>query len=619
MRSIIFRYTMLSLAIAQLRPRKGAYDENLHRLGKVFREAAAGGVVPDLILAPETALTGYFLEGGVRDLAVPAEKLFEDLAREHLDSGAPPLDIALGFYELHDNRLHNSALYASLGGPDAGIRHVHRKVFLPTYGVFDEERFVEPGRSFEAFDTRWGRAAILICEDAWHSFSAMLAALDGAQLILVPCASPARGIEPEPGVSRPGSVLRWERIAQDIAGEHGVYVALAQLVGFEGGKGFAGGSLVAGPRGTLLAEGPVFEEAVVRATIDFEEITRARIDFPLLSDLEMRLPHLLGSLHRARRSKTDRGAGARSGSAQPEVKATGAAGNGGQAAAPRRVVPVPVPGRPSDSPLAIDGELTRRWLVEFIRDEVVRRRAFSKAVIGLSGGVDSALVAYLAAEALGPENVLAVRMPYRTSSPESLAHAQLVIDTLKLPSRTVDISAAVDGLVQAIGGDSEPGRKGNIMARTRMITLFDLSAAERALPLGTGNKTERLFGYFTWHADDSPPVNPIGDLFKTQVWALARHVGVPDVIVSKPASADLIRGQTDEGDFGISYPRADQILHWLLLGYRPADIEGYGFTPDEIQLVRRRLESTHWKRRLPTVAMLSQTAIGEFYLRPVDY
>jgi NAD+ synthetase len=183
----------------------------------------------------------------------------------------------------------------------------------------------------------------------------------------------------------------------------------------------------------------------------------------------------------------------------------------------------------------------------------------------------------------------------------------------------VEITGAVDGLVAAIGGESSPSRKGNIMARMRMITLFDLSAELDALPLGTGNKTERLLGYFTWHADDSPPVNPIGDLFKTQVWALARFVGVPEVIVTKPASADLIKGQTDEGDFGISYPKADQILHGLLTGLRPEEIVAQGLTRDEVELVRKRLESTHWKRRLPTVAMLSQTAIGEYYLRPVDF
>jgi NAD+ synthase (glutamine-hydrolysing) len=153
----------------------------------------------------------------------------------------------------------------------------------------------------------------------------------------------------------------------------------------------------------------------------------------------------------------------------------------------------------------------------------------------------------------------------------------------------------------------------------RMTALFDLSSRYRALPLGTGNKTERLFGYFTWHADDSPPINPLGDLFKTQVWALAKHLGVPDVIVSKPASADLIVGQTDEGDFGISYAKADQILNWLLSGYTIQDLVARGFLDAEVALVRRRLESTHWKRRLPTVAMLSATAIGESYLRPVDY
>jgi NAD+ synthetase len=286
---------------------------------------------------------------------------------------------------------------------------------------------------------------------------------------------------------------------------------------------------------------------------------------------------------------------------------------------PAALPPLPARFHPKQDPLAIDPDLTRRWLVEFIRDEVHRRRKFERVVIGLSGGVDSSLVAYLAVEALGAANVTGIRMPYRLSSPESLAHAQLVIDALGIPSRTIDISSSVDALAAALGGEVDPARLGNIMARTRMITIFDLSAALRALPLGTGNKTERLFGYFTWHADDSPPVNPIGDLFKTQVWALARHLRIPDVIVSKPASADLIKGQTDEGDFGISYPRADAILHWILLGYKAREIAALGYEESEIELVRRRLDSTHWKRRLPTVAMLSGTAIGEYYLRPVDY
>jgi NAD+ synthetase len=157
------------------------------------------------------------------------------------------------------------------------------------------------------------------------------------------------------------------------------------------------------------------------------------------------------------------------------------------------------------------------------------------------------------------------------------------------------------------------------MARLRMTALFDLSAKHRAIPLGTGNKTERLFGYFTWHADDSPPINPLGDLFKTQVWALARHLGVPEVIVGKAPSADLVVGQTDEGDFGISYPKADEILNWMLSGYDEADLVERGFAAADVALVKKRLSSTHWKRRLPTVAMLSGSAIGESYLRPVDY
>jgi NAD+ synthetase len=590
---------MLRAAIAQFRPDKGEYTANLARLGGVLKEVAGWPAPPELLVFPEAALTGYFLEGGVQELALPAGTLFDDLARVHKESGAPPLDIAIGFYEVWQNQIHNSALYASFGGTDAGIRHVHRKVFLPTYGVFDEERFVEPGRTVAAFDTRWGRCAMLVCEDAWHSLAPTIAALDGAQVILVPSATPGRGITPRAGQSRPANLDRWDRLAQGIAEEHGVYVIVSHLVGFEGGKGFAGGSIAAGPRGTILLQAPLFEPATVPVEIYFEEITRARAEAPLLSDLQVRLPHLLRGLNGGKAEQRA--------SQHPPLHRT--------RTAPHASPPI----RPVADPLAIDPELTRRWLVEFIRDEIIRRRDFKKVLIGLSGGVDSALVTFLAAEALGAENVTAVRMPYRTSSPESLTHAQLVIDQLRVPSRTVDISAGVDGIVAAIGQEITPARKGNVMARMRMITLFDLSAEIGALPLGTGNKTERLFGYFTWHADDSPPVNPIGDLFKCQVWALARHLGLPEVIVAKPASADLIRGQTDEGDFGISYPKADHILHWLLQGYRAEEIVPLGYTAAEVALVQKRLESTHWKRRLPTVAMLSQTAIGEYYLRPVDY
>src|SRR2546427_6989199 len=606
---------MLRLAIAQIRPTKGEYAANLQRIGGVLTQVATLDPPVDLVVFPEAATSGYFVEGGVREVAVTAGTLFRDLVEQHQAAQAPALDVAVGFYEVFQNRFYNSCLYASLGNASPGIKHVHRKVFLPTYGVFDEERFVERGHEVRAFDTRWGRAAILICEDAWHSLTATLAALDGAQLIVLPSASPARGTEgtvDEGGVSLPASVVRWERTVRGIAEEHGVYVAYASLVGFEGGKGFPGGSLVVSPQGEIVTRGPLFEEAIVTADVNLEEITRARADAPLLADLEVALPHLVKNL-----GKRDGGRGT---GRKPKVKFDPARAT--NPPVPRLPSPVPVHvvgrGVEEGDPLAIDVELARRWLVSFLKDEVVVRRGFRKGIVGLSGGVDSSLTAFLAAEALGRENVIGVRMPYPTSRPESMEHAQLVIAKLGIPSVTVDISEAVDGYLKQVG-DDDPHRKGNVIARERMIALFDLSAKYRALHLGTGNKSERLLGYFTWHADDSPPVNPLGDLFKTQVWALARHVGVPEVIVTKPATADLIHGQTDEGDFGISYPKADRILYYLIRGMRPDEIVARGFTSAEVELVRGRLDSTHWKRRLPTVAVMSQTAIGEFYLRPVDY
>jgi NAD+ synthase len=272
----------------------------------------------------------------------------------------------------------------------------------------------------------------------------------------------------------------------------------------------------------------------------------------------------------------------------------------------------------ADTALALDGPLAERWLVAFLRDELIERRGIKRAVLGLSGGVDSAVTAFLAARALGPENVYAIRMPYRSSSADSLSDAQRVVDKLGINGLTIPITEAVDGYL-GHASDADPRRKGNVMARMRMVVLFDQSAAHDALPLGTGNKTERMLGYFTWHADDTPPVNPIGDLYKTQVWALAEHLGVPEQLISKAPSADLEANQTDEGDMGVTYRVADRILVRILAGYRDAQIVAHGFSPHDVALVRKRVEGTHWKRHLPTTALVSATAINEFYLRPVDF
>jgi NAD+ synthase (glutamine-hydrolysing) len=614
----------LELAVAQLSPKKGDYRHNLSRLGALLAQVDALAPRPQVLCLPESALTGYFLEGGVRDVALTAGTLAQDLNELYRASVSGPrmLDVALGFYEEWQNKLYNSAIYVTLGGGEPVVRHVHRKIFLPTYGMFDEERFVERGREVRAFETSWGRAALLVCEDAWHSLTGSIAALDGAQLILLMSAPPARGPWPtQNGTPGPASVNRWERLTRDIAEEHGIFVALSNLVGSEGGKMFPGASMVMGPKGDLRVRGPLWEEAIITSSVDLEDVTRARADAPMIADLEVMMPHLIANIQRIDAripSQVEYDGAVCEKDGQQTAQSGKRTGDGtGRHALASDVRVVSAGPFVPPLPLDIDPKLTEEWLVHFIKHEM-DQRGFTKALVGVSGGVDSAVTAYLAARALGPRNVIGVRMPYRTSSKDSFEHGAMVIDALGIESCTMDISAAVDAYLQS-DPLADAGRRGNVMARMRMIVLFDLSAKHRAIPLGTGNKTERLFGYFTWHADDAPPINPLGDLFKTQVWELANHLGVPDAIVSKPPTADLVVGQTDEIDFGISYDKADEILNWMLAGYKPEELIERGFDADQVQLVRKRLDSTHWKRRLPTVAMLSPTAIGEAYLRPVDY
>src|SRR3954465_9847024 len=304
--------TVVNVAIAQLRPRKGDYAGNLSRLGEAFARLDALPDRPAVVVLPETALTGYFLEGGVREHAVTAGTLARDLdaCYRAAVTSANPIDVVIGFYEIWRNTLYNSAMYVTLGAaaphqaghshedsapsprrtassPPPVVHHVHRKLFLPTYGLFDEERFVERGRDIRAFDTPWGRAAILICEDAWHSITGTIAALDGAQAIFVVSAAPARGAWPkDDGVPGPASVSRWERLIREIADEHGVYVTLANLVGSEGGKIFPGASLLIGPKGEIRGRGPLWEESVISGRIDLADAARARADTPLISSPE---------------------------------------------------------------------------------------------------------------------------------------------------------------------------------------------------------------------------------------------------------------------------------------------------------------------------------------------
>ncbi len=268
--------------------------------------------------------------------------------------------------------------------------------------------------------------------------------------------------------------------------------------------------------------------------------------------------------------------------------------------------------------LNINADLARRALVAFIRDEVTRT-GFERAVLGLSGGIDSSLVAYLTAEALGPENVLGVRMPYQSSAQASLDHAQMVIDNLGIRSLTVEITPMVDPLFERFP-DLSPLRRGNIMARQRMIILFDQSAAEQALVMGTSNKTETLLGYSTLFGDSAAALQPIGDLYKYQVRQLSRAVGVPAEIVDKPPSADLWPGQTDEGELGYTYDEADQILYLLIdRRYTLDEAVEAGFERKLVDQVWRTVQRTHYKRRLPVVAKLSQRTIGHDFLYVRDW
>ena len=268
--------------------------------------------------------------------------------------------------------------------------------------------------------------------------------------------------------------------------------------------------------------------------------------------------------------------------------------------------------------LTINTAVARQILTGFIKSEV-SRVGFTHAIINLSGGLDSALSCALAAEALGPENVLALRLPYRTSSPDSLEHAQLVIDKFKVRSETIEITNMVDPLIEH-DPDMSNTRKGNIMARSRMIVLYDQSEAFKALPIGTSNKTEILLGYSTMWGDMASAINPIGDLYKTQARQLSRALEIPAVIVDKPPSADLWVGQTDEGELGFTYEQVDQLLFLLVdQRYSAQDCIEDGFDEKFVHSVLTRVRRNQFKRMMPPIAKVSNRTIGYDFLYLRDW
>lgn len=268
--------------------------------------------------------------------------------------------------------------------------------------------------------------------------------------------------------------------------------------------------------------------------------------------------------------------------------------------------------------LTINTGLAREILTGFLHTEITRA-GFSRGVIGLSGGVDSSLACYLTAEALGPENVLAVRMPYKTSSPDSMEHAQIVVDALGVQSLDVPITEMVDPLFNRFP-DMDKVRQGNVMARERMIILYDQSEAFNGLVIGTGNKTEILLGYTTLFGDAASALNPNGDLYKTQLRQLARSMGVPAAVIEKPPSADLWKGQTDEGELGFTYEDVDQLLYLLVdQRYSPESCIEAGFPEGFVRDVVERVRRNHFKRVQPPIAKLSNRTIGYDFLYLRDW
>ena len=270
------------------------------------------------------------------------------------------------------------------------------------------------------------------------------------------------------------------------------------------------------------------------------------------------------------------------------------------------------------SELSINSPLVERMLTGFVACEV-RRVGFARVVIGLSGGIDSTVVAYLAARALGTDNVCGIRMPYKTSSDETLRHSQMVVDLLGIGSMTIPITEQIDAYF-AHQPDATALRRANKMARERMTILYDQSARQNALVLGTSNKTELLLGYGTLFGDMASAVNPIGDLYKTQLRQLAATLGVPQEIIDKNPTADLWEGQTDEAELGFTYDDVDRLLVLLVdRRYQNEEALASGFDPAFVARVSRMVQLSHYKRRLPVIAKISTRTIDRDFRYARDW
>ncbi|MBS1718631.1 MAG: beta-ureidopropionase [Armatimonadetes bacterium] len=269
----------LNIACAQTAPRKAEVARNLDEVVEIILQCESELV--DLVVFPEASLSGYFLEGGVFEASLTGEQLTKELASRLSGKLKRPIDAVIGFYEREEGSLYNSAAYFELSAEGAFLKQTYRKFFLPTYGVFDEERFVSRGLDLGIVETRFGKVGLLICEDIWHSILPLLLAVHGCQLIVVPSASPGRGFSGE----TVANLARYQRLLTAVSEEHGVFCANCQLCGFEGGKGFVGGSMIIDPMGKRMAESPVAEPHLLITDIDLSMIELARAQSPLISDL----------------------------------------------------------------------------------------------------------------------------------------------------------------------------------------------------------------------------------------------------------------------------------------------------------------------------------------------